>query len=177
MDIYDDAMLSVADAATYLAMPASTLGVWKQTEVIHSLPSQRRGWPNLPFIAVVEAFVLRSLREVGFTHRKIRESADGIRHQSGDPYGLARPCVGHDGVDIFVEIGEDLFRARDHNQIIRDTVQDFTRCIEWNGDDPAAETEAVRWEGDPRSPLRLGPARSRREQGSTGGDPRALAWR
>ena len=34
VDIYKDALLNVADAATYIAMPQSTLGVWKKQETI-----------------------------------------------------------------------------------------------------------------------------------------------
>lgn len=136
MDVYDEPILNVADAATYLAMPASTLGLWKRNRLIHSLPAEHGGWPSLPFAAIVEAFVLRSLRQVGFTQRKIAEAAEGIRRAFKDDYGLARPSVGHDGVEIFLQVGKDLLRARDQQQVIRDTVHNFTRCIEWNGQDP-----------------------------------------
>lgn len=137
MDIYTDPMLNVRDAASYLDMPQSTLLAWKHDDIIHSVDDNRRGWPTLPFVGVVEAFVLRQLRGLGFSRRQIAEAAEGIRREFGDPYGLARPGVGHDrGIEIFIEIDQQLYRARDRQQAIRDTVKDFHRCIEWSGNDP-----------------------------------------
>lgn len=136
MDIYSEPMVNVSDAAAYLAIPSSTLGHWRRDGSVHSVASEHHGWPTLPFAAVVEAFVLRSLRELGFTRQKIRDAAEGIRKEFKDPYGLVRPNIGHDGVEIFVEVGADLFRAKDRQQVIRETVENFTRCIDWNGPDP-----------------------------------------
>jgi len=137
MNIYEDPMLNVKDAATYLAMPVSTLADWRQNSLIHSVSPTRRSWPTLPFVAVVEAFVLRELRGAGFTRRQISEAAAGIRKGFGDEYGLARPGVGHDaGVEIFIDVGGELFRAKDRQQAIRETVRGFTECIQWQGQDP-----------------------------------------
>jgi len=137
VDIYKEPMLNVQDAATYLRMPASTLADWKQNSLVHSVTPTRRTWPTLPFVAVIEAFVLRELRQVGFSRRQIADAAAGIREGFGDEYGLARPGIGHDnGVEIFIEVGGDLYRASDRQQAIRDTVDSFTKCIQWRGEDP-----------------------------------------
>jgi uncharacterized protein (DUF433 family) len=135
-NIYEDPMVNIADAATYLAMPASTLSLWTRQESIHSVASQRHGWPSLPFVAVVEAFVLRQLREAKFPAAKIREAAVGAQKHFHDPYALARPGIGHDGVEIFIQAGGDLLRAKDRQQAIRETVQNFHECIVWSGQDP-----------------------------------------
>ena len=136
MDIYGEPMVSVHEAAQYLSIPESTLGAWKQNRSIHSVPAERHGWPTLPFAAVVEAFVLRALRNLHFTRRQILEAAEGIRRDFNDGFGLVRPNIGHDGVEIFIEVGPDLYRAKDRQQVIRETVEDFTRCIQWKGNDP-----------------------------------------
>lgn len=136
MDIYSDPMLNVADAATYLAMPQSTLGSWRKSQAVHSLPSTVHGGPTLPFVAVIEAFVLRSLREAGYPARRVREAAEGARKYFNDPYGLARPGIGHDGAEIFIEAGGDLLRAKDQQQAIRETVKDFKQFIVWEGQEP-----------------------------------------
>lgn len=136
MDIYDDPMVNVTDAAVYLAMPATTLAAWRREEAIHSIPPEQRGWPSLPFVAVVEAFVLRQLRAAGFPMQRIREAATGARRHFEDPYGLARPGIGHDGVEIFIEAGGELLRAKDRQQAIRETVAGFHECIEWEGQHP-----------------------------------------
>jgi uncharacterized protein (DUF433 family) len=136
VDIYADPMLSVHEAARYLSIPESTLGAWRQNRSIHSVPAERRGWPTLPFAAVVEAFVLRALRDLHFTRRQILEAAEGIRRDFEDDFGLVRPNLGHDGVEIFIEVGPHLYRAKDRQQVIRETVEGFTRCIQWIGNDP-----------------------------------------
>lgn len=136
MDIYKDPMLNVADAATYLAMPKSTLRSWRRNAAVHSLPAVVHGGPTLPFVAVIEAFVLRSLREAGFPAKRVHEAAEGARLHFDDPYGLARPGVGHDGAEIFIEAGGELLRAKDRQQAIRETVKNFKHFIEWDGDEP-----------------------------------------
>jgi len=137
VDIYKDPMLNVRDAATYLNMPASTLTGWKQNSLVHSVRPTRRTWPTLPFVAVIEAFVLRELRQAGFSRSQIIDAATGIREGFGDEYGLARPGISHDeGVEIFIEVGGELYRAKDRQQAIRDTVKGFRECIQWSGKDP-----------------------------------------
>ena len=137
IDIYRDAMLNVADAATYIAMPSSTLGAWRKDGVVHSLPADGHRRPTLPFVAVIEAFVLRSLTEAGFPGRRIREAADGARAFYNDPFALARPGIGHhDNSEIFIKAGGELLRARDRQQAIRETVTEFQEFIRWDGADP-----------------------------------------
>jgi uncharacterized protein (DUF433 family) len=136
MEIYEEPMVSIREAAQYLSIPESTLGAWKQNRSIHSVPAKRQGWPTLPFAAVVEAFVLRALRNLHFTRRQILDAAEGIRRDFNDDFGLVRPNIGHDGVEIFIEVGPDLYRAKDRQQVIRETVEDFTGCIQWKGNDP-----------------------------------------
>lgn len=138
VDIYNDPLLNVTDAATYIAMPSSTLGAWRKSKAIHSLTPEGHGRPVLPFVAVVEAFVLRSLTDAGFPARRVREAAEGIRNHFNDPYGLARPGIGHDGAEIFIRAGGDeLLRARDRQQAITETVTNFHEFIRWEGEDPA----------------------------------------
>ena len=43
----------------------------------------------MPFIAVVEAYVLRSLRDLGLKKSTIRAAAEQVRHEFNTPYGLA----------------------------------------------------------------------------------------
>ena len=50
--------------ARYLGMPESTLDVWlldrDQTPLVHAVQPERRGWPRVPFVGVIEAYVLRA---------------------------------------------------------------------------------------------------------------------
>lgn len=136
VDIYKDPILNVSDASTYLAIPKSTLGGWSRDEVIHSAEPVRRGWPNLPFIGVVEAFVLGRLHEMGIPKIHIRDTAQTVRERLHDPYGLARPGLGVNGRDILIKIGEEFYRGPDLQQAVSEAVMDFKTLIEWSGNDP-----------------------------------------
>lgn len=136
MDIYTEPMLNTTDAGRYLMLPYSTLRRWQGADVIHSMPATRPGWPTLPFAAVVEAIVVRALRDANFSFRRIQEAVAGIRRQTGDEYGLVRPTIGHDVAEIFVKEGPHYYRARDFNQVADNTVTEFNRIITWDGQDP-----------------------------------------
>ncbi|MDF1488325.1 DUF433 domain-containing protein [Tessaracoccus caeni] len=135
MDVYADPMLNVKDAARYLAIPESTLGRWKGTGAIHSVAPTRKGWPQLPFAAVVEAFVLQRLRQFGIPAKQIRETAEGLRRHFGDPYALARPGLGVHGKDVLVEVAGDYYRGKDLQQAAAETITGFQQVITWDADE------------------------------------------
>lgn len=137
MDVFRDPILNVADAAVYLAMPQSTLGGWKRNRTVHSVGSATHGAPVLPFVAIVEAFVLDAIKRAGFRSGKIREAADGVRRHYRDPYALARPGLGTDGFEIFINSDDEYLRAADRQQAIRETVTNFKEFIDWEGDIPS----------------------------------------
>lgn len=136
MDVYTDPMLSVKDAAQYLAVPERTLRNWSASQVIHSTEPERRGWPSLPFVAVVESFVLDRLRQMGIPTKRIKEAAQGIRTKLGDQYGLARPGLGVHGRDILIDIAGDYYRGADLQQAASEAVTNFQTVITWDGQDP-----------------------------------------
>lgn len=135
MNPYNSPILNDHDTATYLAIPPSTLGRWRADETIHSVTPERRGWPRIPFVGVVEAFVLRALRGK-FPMHKIREAAQGVRKEFNDPYGLARPGIVWDAAGIFIEIGGEYYRAHDRQQAVRQTLNNMESLITWSGNDP-----------------------------------------
>lgn len=137
MDVFSDPILNVADAAVYLAMPESTLGGWKRSGTIHSAEPTGHGAPVLPFVGVVEAFVLDAIKRAGFRSGKIREAAQGVREHYGDQYALARPGLGTDGSEIFIKTDGDYLRAADRQQAIRETITHFHEFIQWEGNTPS----------------------------------------
>ncbi|MGC2999597.1 hypothetical protein ACPF8X_14830 [Streptomyces sp. G35A] len=83
----------------------------------------RRGQPSVPFIAVAEAHVLRSLRTLGPRMSEIGEAVAAVRDAFDTPYGLVSKRIATDGADIFVEHGlGDLRRARDGQAPIHEVV-------------------------------------------------------
>lgn len=100
---------------------------------MHRVPPARRGWPSVPFVAVIEAYVLRSLRNLGLSKKKIRDAAAAVRHEFKTSYGLATQRIATDGIDIFVSYADgDLVRAHDWQAPIREIIDEHLRYITWD---------------------------------------------
>jgi uncharacterized protein (DUF433 family) len=139
------ALYSTPEAARYLRMSASTLNSWlgptrHPTVLVHSVADVRRGAPRIPFVGLVEAYVLRSLRDLKLSTRAIEEAAAAVRREFGTDYGLATKKIATDGIDIFIEFAEsgDIARAHDGQRPIREIIQDYLRYIEWDEYDGVA---------------------------------------
>lgn len=119
------------------------------TPLVHQVEPVRSGQPSVPFVAVAEAYVLRSLRTEGLRMRQIREAAEAVRDAFDTPYGLVSRRIATDGVDIFVEHGlGDLRRARDEQAPIREVVDQYLRCLTWNAGDDFPSSLQLRQYGD-----------------------------
>lgn len=131
-------LLTPSETARHLLIPPSTVYYWLAEDaagepLVHRVRSERRGWPSIPFVAVIEAYVLRALRDLNVSKRKIRDAAEVVRQDFDTPYGLATRRMASDGVDIFVEYaGGELHRAVDRQVPIREVIEDHLRYIEWD---------------------------------------------
>jgi len=138
VDKFDDPLLTPRDAARHLLIPPATLYYWLHeqangTPLVHRVVPERRGWPSMPFVAVVEAYVLRSLRDLGLTKQKIRDAAADVRRVFDTPYALASRRIATDGVDIFVRYADgDIARAGDNQLPVREFIADYLRYISWD---------------------------------------------
>jgi hypothetical protein len=96
IDYYARPILTARETARYLGMPESTLDVWLldrgQEALVHAVEPERRGWPRVPLI---EAYVLRALRDLKLPMDEIRKAAELVRHEFDDPYALAQPSHRH----------------------------------------------------------------------------------
>ncbi|ANS67101.1 hypothetical protein SLINC_4877 [Streptomyces lincolnensis] len=141
VDRFSDGLLTPAETSSCLEIPSSTLASWLKATaagapLVHQVEPVRRGQPSVPFIAVAEAHVLRSLRTLGLRMSEIREAAAAVRDAFDTPYGLVSKRIATDGVDIFVEHGfGDLRRARDGQVPIDEVVSGYLRYLIWEADD------------------------------------------
>jgi uncharacterized protein (DUF433 family) len=145
VDKYATALFTPREAAHYLRMPRSTLYGWLRpadstTVLVHSVPAERHGWPSVPFIGLVEAYVLRNLRDLGLSTKAIRGAALRVREEFRTPYGLATRRIATDGIDIFIHYAQEdeLARASDGQRPIRAVIEDYLRYIDWDIRDGAA---------------------------------------
>ncbi len=141
VDKFADPLMTPVEAARHLQIPRPTLYHWLREQangapLVHHVQPVKRGQPSVPFIAVVEAYVLRSLRDLGLTKAKIRDAAGAVRREFGTPYGLATKRIATDGVDIFVHYADDqLARIGDGQRPIREFIDDYLRFISWDSSD------------------------------------------
>ncbi|MFI6346420.1 DUF433 domain-containing protein [Streptomyces sp. NPDC050560] len=153
-DRFTEGLLTQAETSFHLQIPPSTLGDWLNGKaagapLVHQVEPVRSGQPSVPFVAVAEAYVLRSLRTMGLRMREIREAAEAVRDAFGTPYGLVSRRIATDGVDIFVEHGlDDLRRARDGQAPIREVVDRYLRYLSWEADDDFPSSLQLQQYGD-----------------------------
>ncbi|MEN8653013.1 DUF433 domain-containing protein [Streptomyces sp. 21So2-11] len=141
VDTFHTGLLTPTETSEYLQIPQSTLRSWLDSQaagapLVHRVPAERTGQPTVPFVAVAEAYVLRSLRDLGLRMSEIREAAAAVRRAFDTPYGLVSQRIATDGVDIFIDHGlGDLRRARDGQAPIHEVVADYLRYLNWNTGD------------------------------------------
>lgn len=137
MNIYETPLLTARDAASHLQMPESTLDSWLANPrgggpLVHSVQPERRGWPRVTFAGVVEAHVLRSLRDLGFRMSEIRNVAEMVREEFKDPFALATQRIASDDASLFVEL-IDRSLVNQHRQApIREVIDAHLRFIQWD---------------------------------------------
>lgn len=150
IDKFTDPLFAPRDVARHLQIPQSTLYRWLRENadgapLVHHVQPEKRGWHSVPFIAVVEAYVLRSLRDLGFTKDAIRDAAGAVRREFKTPYGLATRRIGTDGIDIFVHYADDdIARAKDSQRPFREVIDGYLRYITWDEHDQFANRLRLR---------------------------------
>jgi len=150
VDKFLDPLLSRKDTARHLVIPPSTLNRWLGEEaagspLVHGVEPEHVGWPSVPFVAVVEAYVLRSLRDLGLSMNKIRDAAAEVRNAFGTEFGLATRKIATDGIDIFLDYApDDIARVGDRQRPIREVLDGYLHYIEWDADDNFASRLKLR---------------------------------
>lgn len=139
LDTYTTPLLTAREAARYLKMPESTLDAWlvdgARPSLVHAVRPERRGWPRVPFVGIIEAYVLRTLRELGFSMPEIRRAADLVRSEFDDPYALASERIASDGVGLFVRVAdESVVHARDRQGAFSEVIAEYLTYITWDSD-------------------------------------------
>lgn len=135
VDIYRTPILTARETSRYLGMPESTLDQWLSADepLVHSVRPERRGWPRVPFVGVIEAYVLRALRDLGMPMADIRAAVEMVRREFDDPYALARKRIATDGVKVFADLADQgVIHAASGQAAIREILTDHLRYIEWD---------------------------------------------
>lgn len=140
VNIFTDALFTPREVSTYLGIPQSTVYHWLRSEsqghvpLVHHLEPERRGAASVPFAALVEAFVLRALRNrLKFSKRQIVDTVADVRENFGTDFALASKRIATDGIDIFIHHNDGEFaRVGDHQTLLREVVGDYLKYITWS---------------------------------------------
>ena len=135
-------LFTIDEAAHHLGLPRTTLKDWTRRQagpapLVHRIvnPDSPRA-ASLPFVAVIEAHMLRGFRELGLSAQGLRDSVSRLRTRLDDEYALATRKVATDGVDLLVDMsrqGEpaEWTRATDSQTAISEVIEDYLRFVRW----------------------------------------------
>lgn len=162
---FDTPIFTVAETSRHLAIPPTTVARWMTTNVagkplVHRLATASTHAPSVPFVAVVEAFVLRLLRDEGMKLQDISTAVNKVRRVIGSEYALASKRITTDGVDVIMDVSRqsnvrEWVRARDDQGTFREVIERYLLNIEWDTDGIAKRLKLPSYDGahvivDPR---------------------------
>ncbi|HUZ52829.1 MAG TPA: DUF433 domain-containing protein [Streptosporangiaceae bacterium] len=138
-------LFTIDEAAHHLGLPRTTLKDWTRRQagpapLVHRIvnPSAPRA-ASLPFVAVIEAHMLRGFRELGLSAQGLRDSVAHLRTNLDDEYALATRRLASDGVDLLVDMSQhgepaEWARAIDSQGAIREVIEDYLKFVRWGKD-------------------------------------------
>jgi len=155
---FTEPLYTVAEAARFVAVPASTLGTWSKgyvrrpvgrsavqgAPIITSLPASV-GNPTIPFGGLAEAMVLAAFRKSGVSLQHIRRAVDVLSREMGVEHALASRRLYTDGAKMLFDYADDrgdeelagLTEVVSRQRVFSQVVRDYLRRIEY-ADDPWA---------------------------------------
>jgi uncharacterized protein (DUF433 family) len=132
-------LLTAQAAGVHLGIPATTIRQWarRQDPIVHALPAERNA-PNLPFIALAEAQILRELRDAGLSMQHLRDSVLSLRKMTGEEYVLASNTIATDGgvllYNAATRADPEWVRARDHQGVFREVADRLITFVSYAKD-------------------------------------------
>lgn len=106
-------ILTTRQVSALTAAPLNSVRNWtkRSNGLVHSIPN-RRGWPTIPFIGLVEAEVLTALSGI-LSPQKAAAVVRTLRESQGPDFVLSTPRLVTDLTSTFLQEGADLTRLRD----------------------------------------------------------------
>lgn len=136
-------LLDMTDAARFLGIPRGTFQRWARGyerggPLLHVLDAAPRR-AQVPFVAVVEAYVLEALRRAGVRPARIRPALRALQVEFGREYALLSPNLATDGIDVLWDFsrtseGQGLMVGHTGQLVMREIVEDYLRYIIWADD-------------------------------------------
>jgi uncharacterized protein (DUF433 family) len=161
---FDVPLYTLTEASKYLVVPRSTLETWangyerrpasraaivRGEPIITTLPQERRGYAQLPFVGVAEAYVLNAFRRAGVPMQRIRPSLDWLVQNVGE-HALASKDLYTDGAEVLYnfaqrsgegspddDVVKHLIVPRSGQYVFKDIVKHYLKQIHFGKDNYA----------------------------------------
>jgi len=151
-----DPLLTMREAAVYLEVSTSTFQTWARgysrhrsdgqprvaRPVVYALPSLDGG-RSVPFIGLVEGYVLRAIRRTGVPLQRIRPALDSLAEEIGVPHALASRHLYSDGCEVLYdyaarlgdEVVQSLTVVRSGQNVFPELVEPYLQMVTWDQED------------------------------------------
>lgn len=122
-------ILTTSQVAALTEVPSRTLRGWARGSgsILHTLPN-KRGWPTIPFIGLVEAEVAGSLLKF-LPPVKVKSILQSLRARHGEDFTLDAPYLVTDLSNTFLQEGEELTRIPDSQGAFLDVIRKELRTL------------------------------------------------
>ncbi|POM26099.1 hypothetical protein BTM25_04870 [Actinomadura rubteroloni] len=160
VDRFSTPLYGIAEAADYLAVPASTLATWAYgyerhrpggarvhgEPVITAVRPGKRNEPAVPFVGLAEAYALAAFRHAGVPMQRIRPAVEVIKRELGLEHALASSRLFTDGAEVLYDYAEqeadtpegssarELVVMRNKQVVFAEVVEDYLRRVEFADD-------------------------------------------
>ncbi len=145
-----DPLLTFREAAGYLEVPLSTFHSWARSAggapesrpVVLALPDGRSS-RVIPFIGLVEGYVLQAFRKAGVPVRRVRPALARLDEEIGVRHALASRHLYTDGCEVLYDyaayLGEDVVRSltvvRSGQNVFPEVVSQYLTRVTWDQGD------------------------------------------
>jgi uncharacterized protein (DUF433 family) len=144
---FTEPLMTPAVAAVHLGIPRNTVRSWATGQLVHTVPAAGSQAPTLPFVALVEAQILRELRDAGLSMQQLRAGVKQLQHDTGEQYVLARNDIATDGGSLLynaaTKVAPEWVRVKDKQGTFRQVIEALFRFVSY-ADDGCAQRLRLR---------------------------------
>lgn len=173
---FDVPLYTVAEAARFLGVPATSFGNWARgyrvtfrtrkpvvgRPIVTSFEAARL-YPSIPFIGLAEGFVVLAFRRAGVSLQHIRKAVAVLEQEVGIEHALASYRLFTDGASVLYDYAEDegdeelLTHVVTQQRVLAEVVREHLRLVTYGSDGwPAKLVSPV----TPRAVVAVDPDRS-----------------
>jgi uncharacterized protein (DUF433 family) len=160
VDRFGTLLYGIGEAASYLAIPPSTLTTWAYgyewrragartvtaQPIVTAVRPERPGNPALPFVGLAEAYALAAFRRARVPMQRIRPAIDALDRELGIEHALASSRLYTDGAEVLYdyarhagdtpagESARELVVVRNNQRVFTEVVAQYLQRVDFAAD-------------------------------------------